>query len=591
MFQEMPEGRRKKPFSGKAKREQLKAKKQSKQIDTCNYKKATCQKKTFTMNRPDDKKDVSTSSVQKVNFQPRKGREENRYVLQFYKEVDAEIQHRKELARQSLEYVAEDKLEVDGSEFFPSGLEFPKRPEWSYDISGEELEMREQTYFTEYIKDLEQNFGWKNLSLFELNLETWRQLWRVIEMSDIILIIVDARFPGLMFPPSLYNYVTNVLKKDIIMVMNKIDLVPAPLVAAWKNYFKEKYPNLHIILFTSCPGYNLLGSQSTGTGLQVRRRRGKGRMASEGAQSLLNACKEIVKGAVDLSSWQKKIKEESLTEYNEDEAVEIEEKINVKPNTEFYQHKRFNDGILTIGCLGQPNVGKSSIMNALMGKKVVSVSKTPGHTKHFQTIFLTGNVRLCDCPGLVFPSKVPKVLQVLMGSFPIAQLREPYTTIKYLAERIDIPKLLNIPHPEGDDQWSAMDICDGWAKKRGFLTAKAGRPDLYRAANSLLRMALDGKICLCLRPPNYTERKEFWSHHPDVEVVKWVQARSSNEANVADNVGDDVSSEDETEKPPAASGGPEESSDSTCEEVMSDQSDDDDPVVYRNKFSALSALE
>lgn len=44
--------------------------------------------------------------------------------------------------------------------------------------------------------------------------------------------------------------------------------------------------------------------------------------------------------------------------------------------------------------------------------KVVSVSRTPGHTKHFQTIFLTPSVRLCDCPGLVFPSKLPKPLQV-----------------------------------------------------------------------------------------------------------------------------------------------------------------------------------
>lgn len=44
--------------------------------------------------------------------------------------------------------------------------------------------------------------------------------------------------------------------------------------------------------------------------------------------------------------------------------------------------------------------------------QVVSVSKTPGHTKHFQTIFLTPTVKLCDCPGLVFPSLVQKPLQV-----------------------------------------------------------------------------------------------------------------------------------------------------------------------------------
>lgn len=34
----------------------------------------------------------------------------------------------------------------------------------------------------------------QELSLFELNIETWRQLWRVLEFSDILLIIVDVRF-------------------------------------------------------------------------------------------------------------------------------------------------------------------------------------------------------------------------------------------------------------------------------------------------------------------------------------------------------------------------------------------------------------
>lgn len=48
-----------------------------------------------------------------------------------------------------------------------------------------------------------------------------------------------------------------------------------------------------------------------------------------------------------------------------------------------------------------------------------------------------------------------------MGSFPIAQVREPFSTVQYIAERMDLPKLLKLQHPEGDDEWSAMDVCDG----------------------------------------------------------------------------------------------------------------------------------
>ena len=46
-----------------------------------------------------------------------------------------------------------------------------------------------------------------------------------------------------------------------------------------------------------------------------------------------------------------------------------------------------------------------------------------------------------------------------------------------------------------------------WALQRGFLTAKASRPDVYRAANHILRLALDGRINLCLRPPGFTAEK------------------------------------------------------------------------------------
>jgi len=43
----------------------------------------------------------------------------------------------------------------------------------------------------------------------------------------------------------------------------------------------------------------------------------------------------------------------------------------------------------------------------------------------------------------------------------------------------------------------------GWAAKRGYYTAKAARLDTYRGANHILRLALEGRICLCLYPPGY----------------------------------------------------------------------------------------
>lgn len=91
----------------------------------------------------------------------------------------------------------------------------------------------------------------KELSLFELNLETWRQLWRVLEFSDILLIIVDVRYATLMFPPSLYDYIINTLKKHAIVVFNKVDLVEPHAVVAWRQYFRDRYPQLPVVLFAS----------------------------------------------------------------------------------------------------------------------------------------------------------------------------------------------------------------------------------------------------------------------------------------------------------------------------------------------------
>src|SRR5438045_5722447 len=90
-----------------------------------------------------------------------------------------------------------------------------------------------------------------------------------------------------------------------------------------------------------------------------------------------------------------------------------------------------------IGLVGYPNVGKSSTINALIGAKKVSVSSTPGKTKHFQTIHLSEKVILCDCPGLVFPKfATTKAELVCSGVLPIDQLREFTGQARLVARRI-----------------------------------------------------------------------------------------------------------------------------------------------------------
>uniref|UniRef100_A0A6B2EDS3 Guanine nucleotide-binding protein-like 1 n=1 Tax=Phlebotomus kandelakii TaxID=1109342 RepID=A0A6B2EDS3_9DIPT len=518
----MPQNRRKIAFSGKKKKVQLAAKKQAKIVHSNPY----LLNKTLKEEGSEDGRNEEELEVQKLNYQP--GRD-GKYVFHFYRESDKQLRVAKEVARHVLKPVQPEELEV-GDNFF-LGYDFPQRPPWQYEMSKEKLEWNENKYFRDYMQNLEKMHydDKKILSYCELNLETWRQLWRVLEISDIFLLIVDIRFPTLMFPPSVYMYVRDV-GKSMILVLNKIDLVRPTVVLAWQKYFQEKYPELHILAFTSFPSYNLRGPQGSATGVQIRRRRGKMRMAAEGAHEVYKAVRDIVRDAVDISSWEEKILEElNLSDGEEEEAepetpeiVHEEEK-----DIDFQKYVKHKNGILTIGCLGFPNVGKSSLMNALMGRKVVSVSRTPGHTKHFQTIFLTKNVRLCDCPGLVFPSSAPRSLQVLLGSYPIAQLREPYGAIRYLCERVDLVTLLGLKHDYHDpeDGWSPITVCDEWAIKRGFLTARVARPATYRSANHLLRMALDGKFNLHLLPPDFTKNEAMWLEHPELRDIIAIQSK------------------------------------------------------------------
>ncbi|CAI9621559.1 unnamed protein product [Staurois parvus] len=466
--------------------------------------------------------------VRRLNQQPQvsrpgeKGYDPNRYRLQFEKESKDEIERRKKIAQEKiLEPVSETELEVDIMKIYRPGsvLDFPKRPAWNYDMSKEAVQLQEEKSFRDYLQKIYESHNPRDLSYFEHNLETWRQLWRVLEMSDIVLLITDIRHPVLHFSPALYDYLTVDLERSLILVLNKTDLAPPSLVVAWKQYFQEMFPHVHVVCFTSYPRHP---EEEQDPSAVFKKRRKKRRIWSSalGPNQLLQACEIITAGKVDLSSWREKIERDTAAlcrpaskegdrpckESDDGDAVLAQQVTDAElgaPSTE-----RYKDGVLSIGCVGFPNVGKSSLINGLVGRKIVSVSRTPGHTKYFQTYYLTPTVRLCDCPGLIFPSLIDKQQQLLAGIYPIAQIQEPYTSVGYLSCRIPVPRLLKLTHPErGEQGWTAWYICEAWAEKRGYKTSKAARNDTYRAANSLLRLAVDGRLCLCMRPPGYSRRK------------------------------------------------------------------------------------
>jgi hypothetical protein len=133
--------------------------------------------------------------------------------------------------------------------------------------------------------------------------------------------------------------------------------------------------------------------------------------------------------------------------------------------------------------------------------------------------FLTPEVQLCDCPGLVFPAlDRPKALQILCGLFPLAQVREPYSAVRYLAERVPLERVYGLRLPDDAKCWSPYNICEALAVKRGYLLAKSGRPDAHRAGREILIDALDGRVVISWPPPGSQERVE--QHFREQEASK-----------------------------------------------------------------------
>lgn len=535
---------RKKPYSGKQKKLQLQEKKRRKQNTGDNESDESGEDEHLAKGdkseKVDESKDVASANVQ--TDVPSKSFNPDRYRLQFLHESNAELNRRKEIGRQALHHVPEIELEIN-DEVDLLDLGIAKRPPWDYRVTTKELEKRESKYFQEFLEKIFSTYSPDVLSYFEMNLETWRQLWRVLEMSDIMLMIVDIRYPMLHFSPALYNHIVHELGKHAVLVLNKVDMVPPELVVAWKSYFLSQFPKLYITCFTSYPK-EAVTNRTPGKGTRKRGRGGRF-TTNMGAKELLEICENIVHNNVDLSSWRHKIESKSeAAELHDGSSQEEEVESDVSPPSPV----KFKNGVLTIGCIGYPNVGKSSLLNGLKGMKVVSVSKTPGHTKHFQTIFITPTVKLCDCPGLVFPSRVDKALQVLAGIYPISQVREYFSAIRYLSERINVVNILHLQHPDPEaKEWSPYDICEAWALKRGLLTAKAGRPDINRAANMIMRMGLDGRLCLALRPPGFTKNREIWKQHQDTQILIDNLSKYQHQTVEDNEFGDDIDeNEDET---------------------------------------------
>jgi len=147
-----------------------------------------------------------------------------------------------------------------------ASLPIPLRPAWHRGMKADELHARERETFLEWrrtLVHLEEESG-VLLTPYEKNLEVWRQLWRVVERSDVVLQIVDARNPLLFYCPSLDEYVKNTPRvmgepterqgpvedhTHTLLLINKSDFLSLEQRKLWSAYLKAK--NIPFIFFSA----------------------------------------------------------------------------------------------------------------------------------------------------------------------------------------------------------------------------------------------------------------------------------------------------------------------------------------------------
>ncbi|NWI88637.1 GNL3 protein, partial [Pitta sordida] len=278
-----------------------------------------------------------------------------------------------------------------------------------------------------------------------------RELKKVLEASDVVLEVLDARDPMGCRCPQLEQAVTcSGGNKKLLLVLNKIDLVPKNNLEKWLNYLKKEFPT---VAFKSA---TLMKDK---TMEQFTKRRAR----------------------VDLSKTSQSFGSKCL----------------LKLLQEF---GRTQNKAIQVGVVGFPNVGKSSIINSLKGVRACNVGVARGVTKSMQTVHIDKQTKILDSPGIIADPSNSALALALRSVIDTeeadsAAVLEGVNAIVNHCSKQQITMHYSMPDFRNPEEFLSL-----LAQKRGMLK-KGGVPDIENIAKVVLCDWTGAKISYHSQPP------------------------------------------------------------------------------------------
>ncbi|KAI9807899.1 MAG: hypothetical protein M1825_005205 [Sarcosagium campestre] len=317
----------------------------------------------------------------------------------------------------------------------------------------------------------------------------WNELYKVIDSSDVVIHVLDARDPLGTRCRSVEKYIKEeAAHKHLIFVLNKCDLVPTNVASRHlpASFASSNGRNVCYDYGTSIPF-------SSAFDLRVQ-------ITSRTIKNLLYRPKNPnADNKREQASWVRTLSKDYPTLAFHASVTNSFGKGSLITLLRQFSQLHSDRKQISVGFIGYPNTGKSSVINTLRKKKVCTVAPIPGETKIWQYITLMKRIYLIDCPGVVPPNDHDTDEDILLRG--VVRVENVEFPAQYIDGVLRKCKPHHIERTYDLRGYTSANHLLTLLAKRGGRLLKGGEPDVDGAAKMVLNDFLRGKIPWFTPPP------------------------------------------------------------------------------------------